>query len=73
MTAIPLVLDGYLDELPLPDDDGLTARFRVISSPTDDVTDDTVFACRTADPHIAHALLMRPAGPSEPAGARRAY
>ncbi|MFJ6785244.1 hypothetical protein [Streptomyces yangpuensis] len=62
MTAIPLVLDGYLDELPVPGDDGLTARFRVISSPTDDATDDTVFACRTADPHLAHALLnlMRP-------------
>ncbi|MFF9854265.1 hypothetical protein [Streptomyces litmocidini] len=66
MAALPLVLDGYLDELPAPGDDGLTARFRVISSPTDDATDDatdeTVFACRTADPHLAHALLilMRP-------------
>ncbi|MDV5143232.1 hypothetical protein R1T08_02630 [Streptomyces sp. SBC-4] len=57
MTAIPLVLDGYLDELPVADDDGLTARFRVISSPTDDATDETVWACRTVDPHIAHALL----------------
>ncbi|ROQ23237.1 hypothetical protein EDD98_7687 [Streptomyces sp. PanSC19] len=57
MTAIPLVLDGYLDELPVPGDDGLTARFRVIPSPTDDTTDETVFACRTADPHLAHALL----------------
>ncbi|MDV9188204.1 hypothetical protein R6L23_08240 [Streptomyces sp. SR27] len=57
MTAIPLVLDGYLDELPVPGDDGLTARFRVISSPTDDVADETVFACRTVDPHLAHALL----------------
>ncbi|MDX2565008.1 hypothetical protein PV371_35885 [Streptomyces sp. TX20-6-3] len=57
MTAIPLVLDGYLDELPVPGDDGLTARFRVISSPTDDATDETVFACHAADPHVAHALL----------------
>lgn len=53
MTAIPLVLD----ELPVAADDGLTARFRVISSPTDDATDETVWACRTADPHLAHALL----------------
>ncbi|MFC8793358.1 hypothetical protein [Streptomyces cinereoruber] len=62
MTAIPLVLAGYLDELPVPGDDGLTARFRVISSPTDDTVDETVWACRTADPHLAHALLtlMRP-------------
>ncbi|MFE0776779.1 hypothetical protein [Streptomyces sp. NPDC058861] len=57
MTAIPLVLDGYLDEVPVPDDGGLIARFRVISSPTDDATDETVWACRTADPHLAHALL----------------
>ncbi|MER8233151.1 hypothetical protein [Streptomyces sp. NPDC094049] len=57
MTAIPLLLDGYLDNLPVPGDDGLTARFRVISSPTDDATDETVWACRTADPHLAHALL----------------
>ncbi|MFJ5712751.1 hypothetical protein [Streptomyces sp. NPDC093105] len=57
MTAVPLILDGYLDELPIPGDDGLTARFRVISSPTDDATDETVFACRTADPHLAHVLL----------------
>ncbi|MFF8415058.1 hypothetical protein [Streptomyces omiyaensis] len=41
MTAIPLILDGYLGELPVPGDDGLTARFQAISSPTD----DTVFAC----------------------------
>ncbi|WP_329625889.1 hypothetical protein OG357_38295 (plasmid) [Streptomyces sp. NBC_01255] len=57
MTAIPLLLDGYLDELPVRGDDGLTARFRVISSPTDDNVDETVWACRTADPHLAHALL----------------
>ncbi|MGA4980192.1 hypothetical protein [Streptomyces cinereoruber] len=57
MTAIPLLLDGYLDDLLVPGDDGLTARFRVISSPTDDATDETVWACRTADPHLAHALL----------------
>ncbi|MGW8355556.1 hypothetical protein [Streptomyces wedmorensis] len=58
MTAIPLVFDGYLDDLPIPGDDGVTVRFRVISSPTD----ETVWACRTADPHIAHELrtLMRP-------------
>ncbi|MFE5513993.1 hypothetical protein ACFQ9J_26015 [Streptomyces sp. NPDC056529] len=62
MTAIPLLLDGYLDDLPVADDDGLIVRFRVISSPTDDVTDETVWACRTTDPHLAHELLtlMRP-------------
>ncbi|MFF5638270.1 hypothetical protein [Streptomyces sp. NPDC012825] len=62
MTAIPLALDGYLDELPVADDGGLIARFRVVSSPTDDVTDETVWACRTTDPHLAHTLLtlMRP-------------
>ncbi|MFI9297511.1 hypothetical protein [Streptomyces gardneri] len=62
MTAIPLALDGYLDDLPVPGDEGLTASFRVISSPTDDAMDETVWACRTADPHIAHSLLtwMRP-------------
>ncbi|WP_328947352.1 hypothetical protein OG259_41325 (plasmid) [Streptomyces sp. NBC_00250] len=62
MTAIPLALDGYLDSLPAPGDDGLTARFRLISSPTDDAIDDTVWDCHTADPRIAHELLtlMRP-------------
>ncbi|MFE0776436.1 hypothetical protein [Streptomyces sp. NPDC058861] len=62
MTAIPLVLDGYLDDLPVADDGGLIVRFRVVSSPTDDVTDETVWACRTTDPHLAHELLtlMRP-------------
>ncbi|MFC7796224.1 hypothetical protein [Streptomyces cinereoruber] len=62
MTAIPLVLDGYLDDLPVADDGGLIVRFRVVSSPTDDATDETVWACRTADPHLAHELLtlMRP-------------
>ncbi|MFD9053520.1 hypothetical protein [Streptomyces zaomyceticus] len=62
MTAIPLALDGYLNALPVPGHDGLTARFRLISSPTDDAIDDPVFACRTVDPHIAHTLLtlMRP-------------
>ncbi|RSS85788.1 hypothetical protein EF919_37695 [Streptomyces sp. WAC02707] len=62
MTAIPLVFDGYLDDLPVADDDGLIARFRVVSSPTDDATDETVWACRTTDPHLAHELLtlMRP-------------
>ncbi|WP_435191289.1 hypothetical protein [Streptomyces sp. bgisy126] len=62
MTAIPLVLDGYLDDLPVADDGGLIVRFRVVSSPTGDVIDETVWACRTADPHLAHELLtlMRP-------------
>ncbi|MFE7948224.1 hypothetical protein [Streptomyces sp. NPDC057426] len=57
MTAIPLALDGYLDDLPVPGDDGTIARFRVISSPTDDVADETVFACSTVEPFIAYALL----------------
>ncbi|MFC8460086.1 hypothetical protein ACFUJ0_25085, partial [Streptomyces sp. NPDC057242] len=62
MTAIPQVLEGYLDDLPVGDDDGLVTRFRVVSSPTDDATDETVWACRTTDPHLAHELLtlMRP-------------
>ncbi|MFD7961319.1 hypothetical protein ACFV5J_11005 [Streptomyces zaomyceticus] len=59
MTAIPLVLDGYLDEFPphSPGDGGLTVCFRGISSPTDDAVDETTWACRTVDPHVAHALL----------------
>ncbi|MFH8717505.1 hypothetical protein [Streptomyces zaomyceticus] len=44
MTAIPLVLDGYLDEFPVPGDGGLTVHFRVISSPTDDAVDETAWA-----------------------------
>ncbi|MEW1699481.1 MULTISPECIES: hypothetical protein [unclassified Streptomyces] len=49
MTAIRLTLDGYLDEMP--------ARFRVVSSPTGQAVDETLWACRTFDPHIVHALM----------------
>ncbi|MGY3341027.1 hypothetical protein ACVW0K_007220 [Streptomyces filamentosus] len=56
-TATPFTLDGYLDGLPLPGDDGTTADFRLISSPTDNPDDETTYTCRTAAPHLAHALL----------------
>ncbi|MET9725474.1 hypothetical protein [Streptomyces zaomyceticus] len=55
MTAIPLILDEFPPHS--PGDGGLTVRFRGISSPTDDAVDETTWACRIADPHVAHALL----------------
>ncbi|MFB7341203.1 hypothetical protein ACFCZ6_14195 [Streptomyces hydrogenans] len=56
-TATPFTLDGYLDDLPRSGDDGTTADFRLISSPTGDPDDETSYTCRTTDPHLAHALL----------------
>ncbi|MCX4616479.1 hypothetical protein [Streptomyces mirabilis] len=50
MNAVPLALDGYLDTIPEPDDGGTTARFRLVSSPTDDVEDEAIVPCTAKDP-----------------------
>ncbi|MEV4453830.1 hypothetical protein [Streptomyces mirabilis] len=59
MNAVPLALDGYLDTVPEPDDGGTTARFRLVTSPTDDREDEAIVPCTAKDPHIAHALLNK--------------
>ncbi|MFF5475425.1 hypothetical protein [Streptomyces achromogenes] len=57
-----LAIDGYVDAIPAPGTGWGTARFDLIHSPVDadriapDVP-DTVYACTTADPHIAYVLL----------------
>ncbi|MFJ5680295.1 hypothetical protein [Streptomyces sp. NPDC093097] len=59
--TIPMALDGYLDDEPIPGPRD-TARFRLISSPTDDLSQETVLACTTGDPRIVDALFaeLRP-------------
>ncbi|MEW1678153.1 hypothetical protein [Streptomyces noursei] len=61
MDTIPLAIDGYLDTEPIPGPRG-TARFRLISSPTEDVSEESVLACVTGDPFIVHLALteLRP-------------
>ncbi|AVH61736.1 MULTISPECIES: hypothetical protein [Streptomyces] len=57
MDTKPLTIDGFLYAVPTPGTCPGTARFEVISSPTDDPEDDTVFSCTTEEPRIAYALL----------------
>lgn len=57
MDTKPLTVDGFLYTVPVPGTRPGTAQFELISSPTDDPADDTVFSCTTRDPRIAHALL----------------
>ncbi|WP_438490741.1 hypothetical protein [Streptomyces sp. S186] len=57
-----LAIDGYVDAIPAPGTGWGTATFDLIHSPADadqipPDTADTVFACTTADPRIADALL----------------
>ncbi|MEU5836355.1 hypothetical protein ABZ820_22175 [Streptomyces diacarni] len=56
MDTIPLAIDGYLDAEPLPGPRD-TARFRLISSLTADVSEESVLACVTGDPRIVHLVL----------------
>ncbi|GAA3381134.1 hypothetical protein GCM10020367_71210 [Streptomyces sannanensis] len=57
MYAKPFTVDGFLSAIPAPGTSPGTARFELISSPTDDPSDDTVVSCTTDDPRIADALL----------------
>ncbi|MGW6877118.1 hypothetical protein ACWGF3_13380 [Streptomyces xanthophaeus] len=61
MDTIPIVIDGYLDTEPVPGPRD-TARFRLISSPTEDISEESVLACVTSDPRIVHLVLteLRP-------------
>ncbi|MGW9374080.1 hypothetical protein ACWGVR_29200 [Streptomyces xanthophaeus] len=61
MDTIPIVIDGYLDTEPVPGARD-TARFRLISSPTEDISEESVLACVTGDPRIVHLALteLRP-------------
>ncbi|MFF1593123.1 hypothetical protein ACFVY0_34140 [Streptomyces sp. NPDC058286] len=57
-----LAIDGYVDAIPAPGTGWGTARFDLIHSPADADTlapdaPDTIYACSTADPRIADALL----------------
>jgi hypothetical protein len=57
------VLDGYLEDDPLPGDSlALTALFRLTLSPTDDVADEAILPCTVTDPQLAHQVLhtLRP-------------
>jgi hypothetical protein len=57
------VLDGYLEEDPLPGDSlALTALFRLTLSPTEDAVDEAILPCTVADPQLAHEVLhtLRP-------------
>ncbi|WP_069772186.1 hypothetical protein [Streptomyces sp. LUP30] len=57
MDTKPFTVDGFLYAVPTPGTCPGTARFELISSPTDDPADDTVFFCTTEEPRIAYALL----------------
>ncbi|MFJ3728516.1 hypothetical protein ACIPYQ_38940 [Streptomyces sp. NPDC090045] len=61
MDTIPIGIDGYLDTEPVPGPRD-TARFRLISSPSEDVSEESVLACVTGDPFIVHLVLteLRP-------------
>ncbi|MFD7096744.1 hypothetical protein [Streptomyces xanthophaeus] len=61
MDSIPIGIDGYLDTEPVPGPRD-TARFRLISSPTEDLSEESVLACVTGDPFIVHTVLteLRP-------------
>ncbi|MFE4019291.1 hypothetical protein ACFXPZ_18040 [Streptomyces sp. NPDC059101] len=54
-----IVVVGSPHSIPGPRD---TARFRLISSPTEDVSEESVLACVTGDPFIVHLVLteLRP-------------
>lgn len=55
-----LALDGYVDAIPAPGTGWGTATFDLVHSPAGTValdTPDTVCACTTGDPRIAHMLL----------------
>ncbi|MEU5632116.1 hypothetical protein ACH47C_23395 [Streptomyces rishiriensis] len=57
MDTKPLTVDGFLYAVPSPGTRPGTAQFELITSPTDDPADDTVFSCTTEEPRIANALL----------------
>ncbi|MFG2676882.1 hypothetical protein [Streptomyces sp. NPDC048445] len=57
-----LAIDGYVDAIPIPGTRWGTATFDLIHSPSNadriaPDTPDTMYACTTGDPRIAHALL----------------
>ncbi|MFF7845207.1 hypothetical protein ACFZC6_41675 [Streptomyces ossamyceticus] len=56
--ADEIVMDGFLDEETVPGDlHGLTARFRLTVSPTDERADEMILPCSVADPQMAHQVL----------------
>ncbi|MGR8012265.1 hypothetical protein [Streptomyces hypolithicus] len=69
MDTKPSTIDGFLYTVPTPGARPGTAQFELISSPTDDPADDTVFSCTTEEPRIADALLteIQPGEPEDQA------
>lgn len=58
MTDDAIVLDGFLDEETIPGDlHGMTARFRLTISPTDERTDEAILPCSVTDTELAHAVI----------------
>src|SRR4051794_22616221 len=56
--ADEIVLDGFLDEETVSGDlHGLTARFRLTVSPTDERADEMILPCSVAAREIAHRVL----------------
>lgn len=57
MDGNPIVLDGALDEeVVLADPQGTAVLFRLILSPTDEIVDETVLACRVDSPALVQAV-----------------
>jgi hypothetical protein len=57
MDTKPFTVDGFLYAVPTPGTRPGTAQFELISSPSDDPADDTVFSCTTEKSRIADELL----------------
>lgn len=57
MNTTPLTVDGFLSAVPTPGTRPSTAHFELVSSPTDDLADDTVYCCTTSNPRITATLL----------------
>ncbi|MCZ4119620.1 hypothetical protein [Streptomyces sp. H39-S7] len=60
LEPVALVLDGYIEEIPVPapgDADGVTAAFRLIHSPTDHAADEMLLPCLVTDPALVRTAL----------------
>ncbi|MFE7958698.1 hypothetical protein [Streptomyces sp. NPDC057413] len=57
MEPIPFALDGYLAGDPVPGDSAGTAVWRLISSPTDHLSEEAVLPCTTSIPDVADTVL----------------
>ncbi|MFH8939637.1 hypothetical protein [Streptomyces griseosporeus] len=57
MEPIPFALDGYLAADPIPGDSAGTAAWRLISSPTDHLSEEAVMPCTTSVPDVANIVI----------------